>query len=175
MIDRGPERGSSSSEGRWIVRVDDQLCGLCEVCARHCPTGALRTERIGDTLRLLFDAGLCDGCAGAAGCEIRCTEKALERRPSDTPLPVGVQVLTQSTLVCCTNCAEPFATERKLGAIGRRRRTERVVIRELCPVCRRTQLVVRFIDEQRRPDAKAAYRSQPEILRQAARARLPRG
>ena len=166
MSDRQPV--DPITQARWIVSVDHNLCGLCEVCARHCPTGALHSEQEGSSLRIIFESSLCDGCPELEDYQARCTERALSRTPSEAAAVetnTGT-ILVEGELVACSHCGEPFASSRKLAAVSKRAEHTRI-LREFCPLCRRTQLVLRFIDEKRRPDAKAESRSAREILKRA--------
>jgi NAD-dependent dihydropyrimidine dehydrogenase PreA subunit len=150
------------------MSVDEETCALCEVCARRCPTGALRAERVDGTLRLVFDSRLCDGCPGRQACEVRCTEKALSRTPAESraPDPEPV-VLVCDALVSCPRCGQAFATPRKLRAVSRRKRPGRSLERVRCPVCDRLQLVARFVGERRPADASPTVRTAREILKRA--------
>jgi ferredoxin len=153
---------------RFIVTVDEQGCGLCQVCARHCPTGALRAEPEGEVLRLVFRPALCTGCPDRAAdrCDARCTERALRLASEEADRPQSI-VLIEDELLRCQVCGRPFAPGRKLRAVSnRRRRPAPLLMRERCPSCRQTQLVVRFIDEAVAVGA-ASYRSAREILRRA--------
>jgi Pyruvate/2-oxoacid:ferredoxin oxidoreductase delta subunit len=159
---------SDQHENRhWVVTTDTEKCGLCEVCARHCPTGALRTERKDGKLRLLFQSSLCVGCTDGESCQDVCTEHALRREAVDTE---GVQAelvtVNEGELIRCVCCGEEFAPRQRLDAVSRRHAAARVE-RDYCPLCRRTQLVVRFIDEKLLPDAKAEYRAAHDIMRRA--------
>lgn len=46
----------------WHLRRVDARCNLCGICARKCPTGALRLEVTDTTRALTFDPALCTGC-----------------------------------------------------------------------------------------------------------------
>lgn len=157
---QGPDR---PLHGRWVVKVDSERCSLCEGCAKHCPTGALRSVRHGERLELWFRAATCNGCAGGDGCEAICPEKAVTRWDRSPAAPEREVLLVAGDLVRCTYCGEAFAPDRKLAAVERKR--DREVVRDHCPLCRREQLVVRFIEERRAPGEHAAYRSARDILR----------
>jgi hypothetical protein len=63
----------------------------------------------------------------------------------------------------CTYCGELFAPICKLEVMARKGQEKH----ERCPICRRTHLVVTFIEERRVPGSKAEYRSTRDILRRA--------
>ncbi|MBI4706101.1 MAG: 4Fe-4S binding protein [Deltaproteobacteria bacterium] len=160
--------GESAGVARWRITVDGEKCALCEVCSRHCPSGALRVEQGGAVLRLVFRPGLCHGCVDREGCEIRCTEGALARaRDESTEEPAAEIVLSQCELVRCARCGEPHAPARKLRAVARRRRGKDPAATARCPHCRRTALAIRFVEEKHGPGSHTQSRSAREILRRA--------
>lgn len=151
-----------------LVEVDADRCSLCEYCAKHCPTDALRIERTATELRLFFAPASCSGCPEAQSCETVCPEEALRLRTVEgEAAPDGERLLASGEYVICANCREAFAPLNKLETLAQRNPTKHAIERELCPVCRRKMLVVRFIEEKRAPGAKAEYRSTTEILRKA--------
>jgi ferredoxin len=157
----------AGAQEHWVVEVDGKLCSLCECCARDCPSGALQSSKDGDRLTLTFQSSLCTACAAGAGCEATCPEEAISRRDGGTSAPEDRHELVDGQLIVCSYCNESFGTVRKLERVASKRSNEAPIQSELCPLCRRKHLVVKFIDEKRRPDAKAEYRSTYEILRRA--------
>jgi len=153
----------------WTVEVDPEKCTMCEGCAKHCPTRALTLDRGEEALSLLFDASLCHGCSGGDSCQDICPEDAivLARGAGGD----GPQVLIASPLVECEGCHETFAAAQKLERLATAGRVHHELVRNLCPMCRREQLVVRFIEQERMPGAKAEYRSTIKILREAGKLR----
>ncbi|MBW2528561.1 MAG: 4Fe-4S binding protein [Deltaproteobacteria bacterium] len=149
--------------GRWVIKVDTDRCSLCESCAKHCPTGALRRLEKEQALELRFLPALCNGCAGGEGCEAICPEQAITRWDRTPQAPEREVLLVEGELATCTYCGDTFAPTRKLDAVERKRQRE--VVRDYCPLCRREQLVVRFIEERRVPGSEAEYRSAKDILR----------
>ncbi len=142
----------------WQVNIDTNKCSLCEVCARRCQPGALESETKDSTLAILFLHELCDGCRD---CLTRCPEEAitlvqLEAASADR----GPKTLAKSEMLRCTVCAGLFAPVTKLDAAAHRRDNDLDLIQEHCPLCRRTQMVARFIDEKREAQGKKAeYRT----------------
>jgi len=142
----------------WRVDVDAVKCSLCDVCGRRCVTGAIRSEQEGETLSLLFRYNLCDGCGD---CLKSCPEEAMRLVETENP-PSGSeeQILAASKMLQCSVCGSHFAPTTKLQAASRRRADEAELIREQCPLCRRTQMVARLIEEKRKTHGrKAEYRT----------------
>lgn len=147
----------ASSQAHWHVEVDAEKCSLCEVCTHHCGTGAIRSEMRGDTLFIFFQPGLCDG---RGDCMERCPEDAIKVVKVEAVRDQEEQVLVQSKMLRCSQCGAYFAPVSKVEAASHRRGDGAGLIREECPLCRRTQMVATFIEEKR--DArgrKAEYRT----------------
>jgi ferredoxin len=157
-----PEEPSS-----WTVELDPEKCTMCEGCVKHCPTGALSLNQSQDELSLLFDASLCHGCPTSESCQDICPEEAIRLGRGET----GQRVLLTSPLVECASCHKNFAAAQKLEALSRTSRVHHELVRDLCPLCRREQLVVRFIEEERVPGSTAEYRSTTKILRESGKLR----
>lgn len=148
----------------FTVELDEQACSLCEVCARQCPTTALRIERSADTLALIFAPGLCNGCPQTESCQQICPEKAIAvKETAQPPVDEEPRVLLRGELIRCAYCGEQFAPLHKIEAIEKKGQGKH----DLCPLCRRTHLVVSFIEQRRAPGKKAEYRSAMDIMRRA--------
>ncbi|MCP4606985.1 MAG: hypothetical protein GY847_41815 [Proteobacteria bacterium] len=159
---------SKSSAENWTVEHDKTKCALCVVCARNCPTAALRRDEEGDNLALYFNVGLCDGCNGESLCEQNCPESAIRLSKDDSPPSTSDYVLlSQSKMTQCDYCDEYFAPVRRLDVISQKGVSGHEVERSFCPLCRRTNLVVQYIQEKRSPGSKAEYRSARDIVRKA--------
>ncbi len=161
----------SNNEKNWKVDHDKSKCALCVVCARHCPRGALRRDEEGENLTLYFNASLCDGCAdGEALCEKNCPESAILSVGTDSP-PENEEfvLLNKSEMAQCEYCDEYFSPIRRLDVIEKRSTAEHTFERALCPLCRRTALVVDYIENVRKPGSKAEYRSARDITRRASK------
>jgi len=169
----GRESGINKNQHRILhtVEVDTGRCSLCEACARRCPTGALFVECSGGSLRLFFRSDRCDGCPGKQNCQALCPEEAIrlvsQEQPADAVTLPDALLLVQSEMLRCQYCGEYFSPVQKIKAVARRNRKHSEPIREYCPLCRRTNMVVHFIDEKRMPTGKAEYRSGKDILRRA--------
>ena len=160
--------GDARSAVGWEVVLDRESCTLCEVCARDCPTGALRVDRTAETVALVFAPSQCDGCPGGTSCQAICPEGAIRL----TVTGGGEEVeLLRSPLLPCSSCGKGFAPAHKLEALARKGRLHHDLVRDLCPICRRNELVVTFIEEERAPGEKAEYRSTTTILRRAGKLR----
>lgn len=142
----------------WLVEVHADKCSLCEVCGRRCPTGAIRSEQESETLALLFRYELCDGCRD---CLKSCPEDAMTLvETEDPPAESEGQILAASKMLRCSVCGARFAPVTKLLAASRRTTGKADLIREQCPLCRRTQMVARLIEEKREVcGKKAEYRT----------------
>jgi Pyruvate/2-oxoacid:ferredoxin oxidoreductase delta subunit len=152
-------RPEPSSGPFWQVEFDAEECSLCEVCARWCPTGAIRSDATEGTLAILFNPELCDGCGI---CLARCPEDIMSLvRIELSPGVDKEQVLAKGEMLQCSVCGAQFAPQSKLEAATRRRGDDTELIREQCPLCRRTQMVAVFIDEKRQEarGRKAEYRT----------------
>ncbi len=144
------------------IEHDRDKCALCEVCANHCPMGAYSREQEGDTLRLYHQADLCSGCPDEEkNCEDRCSEKAIRLVMSEKPLDGEAdgspRLLAESKLLKCEKCGSLFGTATKLDAVIRKGVENAEELRTNCPLCRRTHIVVEFIEEKRDVDGEAKY------------------
>jgi ferredoxin len=151
----------------WLLELDAARCSLCEVCARRCPSGALRVETRNETLWLVYRPALCQGCALEESCQALCPEQAIRLTGRQQPAAEAEVVLLESAMMRCSYCGQPFSPARKLDALADKSQTGRDLVRDLCPLCRRTQLVVSFIETRRAPGSRAQYRSTKDILRRA--------
>jgi hypothetical protein len=76
------------------------------------------------------------------------------------PVDSEGKVLAASEMLRCSVCGAHFAPVAKLEAASHRRGDDADLIHEQCPLCRRTQMVARFIDEKREASGKKAeYRT----------------
>jgi ferredoxin len=158
----------SNTEQQWTVNHDTTKCALCVVCARNCPTQALKREQEGNTLTLYFNGALCDGCGGDALCEKNCPESAIRSiKAEGKPGESGYRSLFQSEMAQCKYCEEYFAPVRRLDVISQKAPKENEIIRDLCPICRRAKLVVRYIETSAAPGSVAEYRQGKDIIRRA--------
>ncbi len=152
------ERQEGTAGPYWRMDVDAGRCSLCEVCGQRCPTGAIRGELTDGGLSILFNHRLCDGCRD---CLESCPEDAMTlaetEAATDSP---GDKILASGEMLQCSVCGTRFAPEAKLEAASHRRGDDTDLISDQCPLCRRTQMVARFIDEKRKtPGKKAEYRT----------------
>ncbi len=150
----------------FAVRVDADACSLCEACARRCPKGALRRALEGEIAALYFDAVRCDGCGGAPRCQRLCPETALQVAPAAAAAP-GEILLVRGAMQRCSHCGELFAPVRRIAAAAKKGAATAEMFQEMCPLCRREDLVVHVIDEQQAPGEKAEFRSGREALKKA--------
>ena len=86
------------------VQVDEQLCSACGLCARSCPTGALRFLADEEVFGLLFTAASCVDCGI---CALICPETAVTF--ADTIVPDELAATTPKRLLLvplkkCSDC-----------------------------------------------------------------------
>ena len=101
------------------LTVNDQ-CTACGVCARICPTGALKLITGDDsTYQLSFTSAACIACDA---CVQLCEPAVLERTTATFGEVLSSEVveLRSGLLRACTKCGAKFVAEPD---------------RELCPVC----------------------------------------
>jgi|GEM_PF-3051167 len=152
------ERRGGTAGRHWQMDVDADKCSLCEVCGQRCPTGAIRGVLTDGTLSIVFDHRLCDGCRD---CLESCPEKAMTLAETEaSPDAPSEKILATGEMLLCSICGERFAPEAKLEAASHRRGDDTNLISDQCPLCRRTQMVARFIEEKRESSGrKAEYRT----------------
>ncbi len=167
MTNDSTDRQKNSRHHKWAVELDTKKCSLCEVCARHCPTGAIHLERKDDMVTLYFRHGKCDACSGEKSCEAICPEEAIKVIDlGKSSRRSGEVRLIQSKLQQCSRCREYFSPYIKLESLGKKGLSHGVE-KSLCPICRRKKLVVKLIDEKTAPGGHAEYRSKTDIIRHA--------
>jgi ferredoxin len=101
------------------ITVNDR-CTACGVCARSCPTGALKLITGDDsTYQLSFTGAACIACEA---CEQLCEPAAIERTAATLGEVLSSEAveLRSGMLRACTKCGVKFAAEPD---------------HELCPVC----------------------------------------
>ena len=159
---------ATKSRAQLPISLDAERCSLCEICVRFCPADAFRVSRTERELLLHFTPSSCTVCEVDNSCQSECPEQAIQVL-GEVAGGASTQELqvAQSELLRCTYCDELFAPELKVQALSQQGRTRHQPQRELCPVCRRKHLVVKYIEEERTPGQKAEYRSGNDILRRA--------
>ena len=71
-----------------------------------------------------------------------------------------MDILVVGRMLRCHVCGDLFAASARLEAASRRREDDAELVRDECPLCRRTQMVATFIDERREAKGKPAeYRT----------------
>jgi len=159
---------SEKNDKFWSVKIDPETCSICEVCAKHCPTGALKNIKEGDVLSIFFQSSLCNGCGGQSNCEELCPEKSIKLvRVEELPEQDVPVLLIKDTMIRCAYCDEFFTTRHKLDAVSKKGIKDPEDV--YCPLCRRQNMVVSLIREQTGPGSNPEYRSAKHILRKAGR------
>ncbi|MEN2999949.1 MAG: 4Fe-4S binding protein [Acidilobaceae archaeon] len=122
------------------VEIREELCTLCEACARYCPTGALRIER-GESVVLKL---VRDECIGCSKCQWVCPEGAIERVAWRLSAPYE-KVLASSPIARCERCGAELDAERLIASVERRLRAAGATIAlrnlRLCSRCKAESLL----------------------------------
>lgn len=91
------------------IKIDSQRCTACGLCARFCPTGALKFLSDDNEFALTFQPGLCLGRACSI-CALACPEQAVALNPvALSPTVLLKRPLAAGSLTRCVKCAEPMA------------------------------------------------------------------
>ncbi len=104
-----------SFPGAGCLEVDKDLCTLCGVCSRACPTNALATLE-GEMVKLVLNVRECIGCKE---CEIACPEKAVKVKWAYKRGAREI-VLAESPLARCVKCGAPLGPEALIASIERK-------------------------------------------------------
>jgi len=118
------------------VRLAEERCSLCGLCADSCPTAALAYRETEEGARLFFTARECTGCRL---CTAACPEAALqiERGLHLALLQGDVQTLKVDELVRCRRCEQPFAPSAMVSRVLSRLGNQvPPIVNSYCPDCR---------------------------------------
>lgn len=97
------------------VAVKAGACSACRLCARFCPTGALRFVSDDDRFGLSFKSSLCLDCGI---CAVACPESAVSFDPRLAPVEItsaAAHWLVVGQLAACTGCGELTAGQDDTG------------------------------------------------------------
>ncbi len=98
-----------SFPGSGYVELEKNLCTLCGVCVRSCPTEALRILDNGKERRLVLEPYQCIACRE---CEFMCPEKAVRVKwVFDKDYYESERTLMSSHIIYCSICGTPIETE----------------------------------------------------------------
>jgi ferredoxin len=91
------------------IQIDPTRCTACGLCAKFCPTGALKFLRDGESFALTFRADYCLG-QHCNICQPACPEQAVTTAPATTtPTVLAKRALTAGDLGHCDRCHSPIA------------------------------------------------------------------
>lgn len=91
------------------LRIDPTRCTACRLCAKFCPTGALRYLSDGESFALTFQAALCLG-PDCNICVPACPEKAVSTQSvTASPNLFSKEPLVAGDLTVCQRCKQPIA------------------------------------------------------------------
>jgi ferredoxin len=111
-------RHGRAAPARALPQLSIADCAAHGVCAKVCPTGALRRDEVGDTAELRFNAALCIACGQ---CARICPDGSLRLTPEGGH--AGSETLIRWSAQDCAACGEAF-----FGTAG-----------DTCPACRKNQ------------------------------------
>jgi ferredoxin len=96
------------------VAVDPTRCTACGLCARFCPSGALKYMSVDEEFALVFQPKLCLGPACDI-CALACPEQAVATEPvTASPTLLAKKPLVAGDLMKCQQCGEPIANRPDL-------------------------------------------------------------
>jgi ferredoxin len=91
------------------LHVDPTRCTACTLCARFCPTGALKFLSDGSSFALTFQPSLCLG-PDCSICLPACPEQAVSTQPgTESPNIFSKKSLAAGELTRCARCETPLA------------------------------------------------------------------
>ena len=102
----GDEAIDTSNLHLTAVAIQAGACSACRLCARFCPTGALRFVSDSDRFGLSFKPSLCLDCGI---CAVACPEGAVSFDPRLAPAELtgaATRWLVVGQLAACTGCGE---------------------------------------------------------------------
>lgn len=96
------------------VAIDSTRCTACGLCARFCPSGALKYMSVDEEFALVFQSKLCLGPACDI-CVLTCPEQAVTTEPvTASPTLLAKKPLVAGDLMKCQQCGQPIAKGRDL-------------------------------------------------------------
>ncbi|MEM0366304.1 MAG: 4Fe-4S binding protein [Acidilobaceae archaeon] len=137
LLEELTEYTKLSFPGYADIVIDEELCTLCEVCTRYCPTGALRVESNSNKVSLIFYP---DDCIGCRKCVWVCPENAI--KSIDWIFRVGSEkrVLAEDKIAKCRECGAIIGSEKMIARVESRLREAGVLhaleTLRLCSECK---------------------------------------
>ncbi len=91
------------------LRVDPTRCTACTLCAKFCPTGALKFLSNSGSFALTLQSSLCLG-QDCNICVLACPEQAVSAQPfTESPNLFTKKPLVAGNLTPCQRCQQPIA------------------------------------------------------------------
>lgn len=136
------KRGTSDLAGARVplgkVEIDSDKCTMCELCAAHCPTGALKLEQAGGDTKILFSYSECVACNI---CLKSCPERKkgaikVEKAIDWQSLKNSPVMLVESKQICCSKCGTPIGNSLMIDKIRNKMGPGATTAFDLCSQCR---------------------------------------
>jgi ferredoxin len=121
-----------------MIEIKTEECSMCGLCARRCPTDALRLESGNREAKILFDYNLCIGCGL---CSESCPPKAIKitRTLDFKKLATPALVVIKDRIVYCQKCGVAFGLEKQIEhvlSVVSPKKDHLNIISKYCPNCR---------------------------------------
>lgn len=129
--------------------INKRRCSICEICSLKCPLDAIRVEKRGDRIELLFYPSICNGCGGKPICVEKCPEDAISIFTAMNETEVAPFSLIKGRVSRCVRCGNSFVPEKKASRVSRKAGKGTVEVRVLCPDCRRANVLDSLIASKR--------------------------
>lgn len=137
-------KGTDLPREAWQVKIEEDRCTLCGICAQICPQEALKIDNTQGEINISFHTSLCKGCPH---CRQFCPEMAitLENIPFAHPIPLNGdwEIILRSEWALCGNCRKPYIPHVALHRILDRLTTQGEYLHDaamLCLQCKRKRI-----------------------------------
>jgi formate hydrogenlyase subunit 6/NADH:ubiquinone oxidoreductase subunit I/coenzyme F420-reducing hydrogenase delta subunit len=132
-----------------VVEAKTDVCSMCGLCARRCPTDALSFDMNSEEAKLVFNYNLCIACGI---CLEICPSKALQitKMLNLKRLTVPLTVLVKDKMVKCRSCGVAFQPSKQVRYISSKvsmKEKYLKLVSKYCPNCRGRHLPPTFDTE----------------------------